>query len=529
VTLFEEENENLNSRLTEAQNSLIEVEILKTALNEKNKALTAAQAELSGLGDLREQLPAKTAVISELQNKVTLLEREKGTLSDRLEETLTKRLEETLTTLQKMDALRLALNEKNKALFAAEAELTELDRVKRELNAKTTTINKLKQRELEVLAEIEPQLSQLIISVATLEGEKAALSDRLKKTLPALQEMAALKASLEQKNKTLATAELKLTQLEITKKELESKTKELNKLQGKVTSLTHLESEVIKLHDSVATLNEEKSVLAANLKLTKTELNDAEMKKSALSANLVEVKAQVQPLREKIVQAERLAKEFAKKEGELTLTKKEFAEKEEKIVRLQDKLDELTKKTDEIETLRQQLDYKTQSTVQLNEKIKIMAERKQATVAEKDSDGDKVVDSLDLCPNSTPGSNVDELGCERDEKIVLTNITFAVGTVNLTEDSKKGLSDVVKTLALYPEIKLEVAGYTDNLGNINRNKSLSLQRANTVMNYLIEQGISADRLTARGYGPANSIADNNTSEGRALNRRVELHKVLPSP
>jgi OOP family OmpA-OmpF porin len=194
---------------------------------------------------------------------------------------------------------------------------------------------------------------------------------------------------------------------------------------------------------------------------------------------------------------------------------------------MQSKIDELTRQTNEIEFLRQQLDEKAQKTIQLNEKIEIMTEPVQTAVV-KDSDEDGVADSLDLCPGSTPGSNVDALGCEADEKIALTDITFATGTADLTEASKESLNNVARTLALHTESKLEVAGFTDSLGNINRNKSLSLQRATAVMNYLVEQGVAADRLTARGYGPANPIATNNTPEGRALNRRVELHKVLPS-
>ena len=69
---------------------------------------------------------------------------------------------------------------------------------------------------------------------------------------------------------------------------------------------------------------------------------------------------------------------------------------------------------------------------------------------------------------------------------------------------------------------IEVAGYTDNQGGVNSNQRLSQRRANTVMLKLIENGVQADKLTAKGYGVESPVATNATAEGRATNRRVEL-------
>jgi len=73
-----------------------------------------------------------------------------------------------------------------------------------------------------------------------------------------------------------------------------------------------------------------------------------------------------------------------------------------------------------------------------------------------------------------------------------------------------------------PSIKVEVAGYTDSLGNNSINQSLSKRRANSVAIQLIKQGVDATRITSKGYGENNPIASNKTEAGRKINRRVEL-------
>ena len=70
--------------------------------------------------------------------------------------------------------------------------------------------------------------------------------------------------------------------------------------------------------------------------------------------------------------------------------------------------------------------------------------------------------------------------------------------------------------------RIELGGHTDNVGTPKNNLVLSEARANTVRNYLIEKGIDPNRVTAKGYGLTNPVADNRTAEGRALNRRTEV-------
>jgi OOP family OmpA-OmpF porin len=81
---------------------------------------------------------------------------------------------------------------------------------------------------------------------------------------------------------------------------------------------------------------------------------------------------------------------------------------------------------------------------------------------------------------------------------------------------------VVKILNNNPGLRIEIQGHTDNVGSEKYNQSLSEKRATAVMEYLIEKGIAGDRLTAVGYGLTRPIASNSTSEGRSLNRRVQI-------
>jgi outer membrane protein OmpA-like peptidoglycan-associated protein len=74
----------------------------------------------------------------------------------------------------------------------------------------------------------------------------------------------------------------------------------------------------------------------------------------------------------------------------------------------------------------------------------------------------------------------------------------------------------------YPDIKMSIAGHTDNTGKPDKNQSLSVERAESVKNYLVSKGVNESRLAATGYGQDQPIADNTTTSGKAKNRRVEF-------
>ncbi len=144
---------------------------------------------------------------------------------------------------------------------------------------------------------------------------------------------------------------------------------------------------------------------------------------------------------------------------------------------------------------------------------------------ELDSDNDGIVDSMDNCADTQAGINVDIKGCKIPEIVVLEGVTFESGSAILTQASLVVLNDMAATLQRNPEIKVEIAGYSDDRGSVAFNQRLSEKRAISVLDYLISQGVASANLAAKGYGPINPIADNHTAEGRALNRRVEMHTI----
>ena len=111
---------------------------------------------------------------------------------------------------------------------------------------------------------------------------------------------------------------------------------------------------------------------------------------------------------------------------------------------------------------------------------------------------------------------------ESGAKMVIENILFNTGKATLLPESFNSLNKLVNLLRENPKVKIEVSGHTDNTGSAATNKTLSKNRALSVRNYLISQGIAGERVEYNGYGFDRPIAPNNTEEGRAANRRVEI-------
>jgi outer membrane protein OmpA-like peptidoglycan-associated protein len=146
-----------------------------------------------------------------------------------------------------------------------------------------------------------------------------------------------------------------------------------------------------------------------------------------------------------------------------------------------------------------------------------------------DSDKDGVPDSADRCADTSPGFAVDAAGCPNDFKegfssVVLRGVTFESGKATLTPGSATILDAIANILKATGQ-KVEIAGHTDNSGSATTNNNVSQSRAMAVRTYLINKGVPAAQMTARGYGAKEPIADNSTEDGKAMNRRVELRKM----
>jgi PKD repeat protein len=109
-----------------------------------------------------------------------------------------------------------------------------------------------------------------------------------------------------------------------------------------------------------------------------------------------------------------------------------------------------------------------------------------------------------------------------EKPVVLEGVHFQTNKAVLLPESAQILDRVAESLLAHPEVKVEVGGHSDADGSDAYNLKLSTKRANSVREYLIQKGVPAAQLTARGYGETQPIADNKTPEGKATNRRVEL-------
>ena len=118
----------------------------------------------------------------------------------------------------------------------------------------------------------------------------------------------------------------------------------------------------------------------------------------------------------------------------------------------------------------------------------------------------------------------DMLAALNKQGFVALYINFDTDKATIKPESKPIIDQIVKLLKDNPSLKVGIEGHTDSTGNPARNKTLSQQRAESVVSALVKAGIDAKRLTATGWGQDKPIADNKTEEGKAKNRRVEIVK-----
>lgn len=152
----------------------------------------------------------------------------------------------------------------------------------------------------------------------------------------------------------------------------------------------------------------------------------------------------------------------------------------------------------------------------------------------KDSDGDGVLDDQDLCPDTPPGVKVDENGCSEEQARGLKqgpnrsfdDVHFEFDKSDLTDYAKAILDNAAGAInglsQKYPSLKVDLSGHTDWIGTEGYNQALSERRADAVKQYLNRKGVDTKRITTHAYGETKPKASNETAEGRAENRRVEI-------
>jgi hypothetical protein len=138
-------------------------------------------------------------------------------------------------------------------------------------------------------------------------------------------------------------------------------------------------------------------------------------------------------------------------------------------------------------------------------------------ILDTDSDKDGVVDCKDKCPDTPKGASVNVNGCW-----ILKDVNFDTDKTDIKRSFFPELKKVADILRKNPDMKVEVQGHTDNVFTLEHNQKLSENRAISIKNYLVKKGIAAERMIELGFGQTKPIATNDTAEGRAQNRRVEL-------
>ena len=151
-----------------------------------------------------------------------------------------------------------------------------------------------------------------------------------------------------------------------------------------------------------------------------------------------------------------------------------------------------------------------------------------------DNDGDGVADANDQCPDQMETKNgfQDNDGCADEVPKAVKRFTGVIKGINFKTDSdeilrssNKTLDAAVKVLNEYPDLKMEIQGHTDDVGDRDHNMDLSQRRAESVKRYFVDKGVAEDRLVAKGYGPDAPLVAKKTKAARAKNRRVEFKLI----
>jgi outer membrane protein OmpA-like peptidoglycan-associated protein len=136
-----------------------------------------------------------------------------------------------------------------------------------------------------------------------------------------------------------------------------------------------------------------------------------------------------------------------------------------------------------------------------------------------------IIDEEGFKQSLTFGADELKKALDADGKVILHGILFDLDKATLKQESEEQLHHIVTLMINYPDLQLEIQGHTDDQGKDDYNMNLSKNRAETVSSYLQLFGIDKKRLITKGYGESKPIASNDSEEGRALNRRVELVKI----
>lgn len=378
----------------------------------------------------------------------------------------------------------------------------------------------------EETVEPQPQLPQCDTLQAQIDTLNNQLQQQNTKTDKCNAKVDALSNQLQECNMQLQTTS---TALEEQKQIAQC----LNANQGLQKDLEKVNGQLQTLKTEISAYKEENKTLQQALDQcnSTTACNSLETELAELKVTVTDLKSSnqtIKTLQDKMQQLEDENKEkqaqIEKLQQDNLILQAKFKEANENRQSIAKQFLSLKERNDQIVITKEQCDKDLTTMTEL--KAQCDKEKAQCEVQQiQDDDKDGIVNQKDYCPETPEGEVVDFTGCALDKPLILQGVNFHTDSDELTEESLIILNRVVKTLLENPQVAVEIGGHTDSRGSLEYNIDLSQRRAESVKNYFIQQGVETSRLQAKGYGPNVPIATNDTKEGRAKNRRVELKRL----
>jgi len=555
LTLLDNTNKSLQAKLSTAENSAGAQARKLTALGQSNNELSALKSAYKTRNDetvtLKKQLADLDNANKTLQAQLSTASNDAGAQARKL-----TALGQSATELA---SLKSAYKARNDETVALKKQLADLDNAKKTLQAQLSTANNdagAQARKLTAFGQSANELTALRSAYKARNDENVTLKKQtadLNTKLDTLQTAATLKGA--QDNNIIKDLKNKLGNYDGEIKSLKSRLATAEAGAGaqarKLTALGKSTTELTALKSAYKARNDETVDLKAKLKNSQELANTCKFEVADLKKQLSESGSDSKSLLGKITALENTVSGQARKITALTATsleldslKSAYKDLSSKKVELTSKLSAATADTDKDGVLdsADKCPFSLEGT-EVNA-IGCLADSDNDGVSNSkdncpdspinshvnaegcprvtDTDGDTVADASDLCPATPAGTKVNEFGCAPTENITLKGVQFTTGSARLTSNSLPIIAAAAVTLKQNPNLKIEIAGYTDYQGSALINRRLSQRRANTVMIELIKNGVDANSLTAKGYGEVNPVASNRTANGRATNRRVEL-------
>ena len=542
-----------------------------TELDETHATLEQLQGKLQHSLEaehaLREKMADITREQQDLQARVTELTAELNTTTATLEQhrqQITNDQQENLTLTSERDRLRSDLAISDEQLSTLQTELQAATQVLQQTQSDTTTSSQqlsearaqaetLTAELTELKAQLESQQSSLLEAEQTQTAERDSLRNELASRDAQLATVQAeLQAATQALQQTQSETTASSQQLSDARAQAETLTAELTELKAQLenqqSSLLEAEQTQTAERDSLrnelasrdaqlATVQAELQAATQALQQTQSEttassqqLSDARAQAETLTTELTELKAQLESQQNTLLDTEQtLAAVIAKRDGlqtDIAACSRELTLAQDALTAARSEMDAIGRapSTAAGVVVAPAPDRSDKVEPAASEALEASADEV-AALQISDTDKDGTPDSSDLCPGTQHGIAVESTGCAAGEAISLAGVNFLSSSHELTDKARSILDRVAAILTQQPDLRLEVAGHTDAQGDPTYNQWLSLQRAEAVMDYLVAQGVNPKHIGAAGYGGQRPIADNTTSEGLQMNRRVELRRL----